>query len=166
LAANEDAAIQFTAENMFRLTPEEVEALETNMVEAVPKLMARAFVKSQLNALNQMARIVPAMIQRQTELVKQHTEAEGKFYQRWPDIKADQHRNLVLKYAAVYRQMHPNTTLEQMVEDLGPMVMMAAKVVPQAAVHQLVVPLLPGRSRRRPICSGRCGATNASKAPN
>jgi len=38
----------------------------------------------------------------------------------------------VLKYAAVYRQMHPNASLEQMVEDLGPMIMMAQKIVPNS----------------------------------
>jgi hemolysin-activating ACP:hemolysin acyltransferase len=163
LAANEAAAVQFTAENMFKLTPEEVEALETNMVEAVPKLMAKAFVKSQLNALEQMSRLVPAMIQRQTAILKQNSDNESKFYARWPDIKQAQHEGLVRKYAAVYKQMHPNTTLEQMIEDLGPMVMMAARVVPQPPVSHASA--TNGRGPPPPpFVPAGAGATNTSKA--
>jgi hypothetical protein len=170
LAANEDAAVQFTAENMFKLSPEEVEALETNMAEAVPRLMARAFVKSQLNALSQMARIVPAMIQRQTEMLKRNSDNETRFYGRWPDIKADKHGDMVRKYAAVYRQMHPNTTLEQMIEDLGPMVMMAARVVPQVGGQAANPVSRPSTTNGRappppPFVPAGSGATNASRAP-
>lgn len=176
LAANEEAAVQFTAENMFKLSPQEVEALETNMVEAVPRLMAKAFVKSQLNALSQMARIVPAMIQRQTAVLKQNADNEAKFYARWPDVKAEKHGDLVRKYAAVYRQMHPQTSLEQMVEDLGPMVMMAARVVPQMptgaaggqAANPVGRPAAPANGRSPPpppFVPAGAGATNASRAP-
>jgi hypothetical protein len=169
LAANEDAAVQFTADNMFRLSPEEIEALETNIVEAVPRLMAKAFVKSQLNALSQMARIVPAMIQKQTEIVKRNGENESKFYSRWPDIKADAHGPMVRKYAAVYRQMHPNTTLEQMIEDLGPMIMMAARVVPQVSSQAAPQVGRPAPANGRgppppPFVPAGAGATNSSRA--
>lgn len=174
LAANEDAAVQFTAENMFKLTPEEIEALETNMAEAVPRLMAKAFVKSQLNALSQLSRLVPAMIQRQTEMLKRNGENETKFYARWPDIKSEKHGDMVRKYAAVYRQMHPQTTLEQMIEDLGPMVMMAARVVPQVGGVPSAQPANPvsrpalanGRSPPPPpFAPAGAGATNSSRAP-
>jgi hypothetical protein len=172
LASNEASAVQFAAENVFKLSPEEVEALESNVIEAVPKLLAKVLVKSQLNTLSQMARVIPAMIQRQTEAVKQNTANETKFYGRWPDIKAEQHGDLVRKYAAVYRQMHPNVTLDQMVEDLGPMIMMAAKIVPQiggAAPGQPAQAMTPAPANGRsppppPFTPAGAGATNSSRA--
>lgn len=128
LRQNEAAAIQYVAENVFRLTPEEAEGLETDVMGTVPKLLAKAFVMSQQNVLTQLASIVPTMIQRQNEAMKRHGENEGKFYAAWPSIKQSEHGAIVTKYAAVYRQMHPEASLEQMIQDVGPMVMMAARI--------------------------------------
>jgi hypothetical protein len=130
LASNEAQALQYVADNVFKLTPEEVEALETNVVETVPKLLAKVFVKSQQNVLAQLASMVPVMIQRQTVAIQKNAEGADKFYQRWPMIDRAQHHDLVMRYGAVYRQMHPDAELPQMIEDLGPMVMMAARIAP------------------------------------
>jgi hypothetical protein len=135
LAQNEAQALDYVAQNVFKLTPAEVEALEMNVVETIPKLLAKVFVRSQQNVLTQLASMVPVMIQRQSVAMQRNTEGEGKFYQRWPNIKKDQHGDLVTKYGAVYRQMHPNANLDQMIEDLGPMIMMAARIPPQAVVQ-------------------------------
>jgi hypothetical protein len=118
---------------MFKLSPEEIEALETNTVEAVPKLLAKSFVKMQQNMLSQMARMIPGMMQKQTVMMQRHGENEQKFYARWPDLKKDVHGEKVMQYAAVYRQMNPQATLEQMIDAVGPMVMMASGVVPSTA---------------------------------
>lgn len=156
LQANQAQAIDYVAENVFKLSPQEVEALETDVVGTVPKLLAKAYVMAQQNVLTQLASMVPTMIQRQTEVMKRHAQNEDKFYSRWPDIKKDQHGDLVMKYGAVYRQMHPTASLEQMVEDLGPMIMMAAKIVPQspqaAGVGRTPAPAAPtnGSAGRTP----------------
>jgi hypothetical protein len=170
LLQNEEAAIQYTADHVFKLSQSEIEALETNAAEAVPRLMAKAFVKSQENALSQLSRMVPAMIQRHLENVKRNDTNESKFYARWPGIKPDEHGAMVRKYAAVYRQMHPDTTLEQMIEDLGPMVMMAARIVPQVPSGG-VVPKAPANPVSQPTAAGRptpfvpagAGAVNSSQ---
>lgn len=130
LGENEAAAIEHVAKTMFALSPEDVEALESDTVGTIPKLLARSFVRAQRSMLEQLGRMVPQMIQRHQEVVKRNTENEGKFFGRWPDLKPDLHGDLVRKYGATYRAMHPTATLDQMIEDLGPMVMMAAKVVP------------------------------------
>lgn len=132
LVKDEAAAVQHVADTIFKLSDEEIEALESNTAETVPKLLAKAFIKSQVNMLQQMGRLVPMMVTRHGVVMKRHAENEGKFYSRWPDIKADneQHKALVNQYAAVYRQMNPTSTLQEMIERLGPMVMMAANIVP------------------------------------
>lgn len=130
LQANEAQATAYIAESMFKLTPEDIEALETDVVSAIPTLLARTFVRSQQNVLTQMGKLIPQMIERHSVLMRRNAENEGKFFARWPDLKADVHGDLVRKYAVTYRRMHPQATMEQMMEDLGPMIMMAARVAP------------------------------------
>ena len=82
--------------------------------------------------LTQLGKIVPAMIQRHSAITKAHSESEGKFYERWKDagLSKAKHQGVVDKYAQLYRQANPSASLEQMIEDLGPMVVMAAKIPP------------------------------------
>jgi hypothetical protein len=115
---------------MFQLSPEEREALEADVIGTIPKLLGKVFVKSQQNVLNQLGRMIPVMIQRQQAVMQKNAEGEGKFYARWPQIDKATHGALVHRYAVVYRQMHPGATLDQMTEDLGPMIMMAARIAP------------------------------------
>lgn len=140
LTENEQEVVQHVADTLFKLSDKDVEALESDTVGTIPKLLARAFVASQRNFLMQMQNIVPMMVQRHGEVTKRHSEAEGEFYSRWPDIKKDQHGPLVMQYAAVFRQMHPQATRKEMIEALGPMVMMAAKVVPSVTQPSGTVP--------------------------
>lgn len=145
LQANEVAAIQHVAETLFKLSPEEIEALESNTVEAIPKLMARSFIQAQKNMFQQMARLIPAMMMKQTKALEKHASNEAKFYARWPDLKPEVHGSVVQQYAAVYRQMNPQAKLDEMIEALGPMVMMASKVTPtlSPATPQPVRPASP-----------------------
>jgi hypothetical protein len=143
LRQNEAAAIEYVAQNTFKLSPEDIEGLETDVVGTVPKLLAKAYVMAQQNVLTQLASMVPTMIQRQTVAMQKHAEGENKFYSAWPGIDRSKHGDLVTRYAGVYRQMHPQATLEQMIQDVGPMVMMAARIPaspPGAQVGQTPAP--------------------------
>lgn len=132
LAANEPQLVEALAGQVLKLSPQEVEALETNIVDAIPRLMARVLVQAQKSALTQMANIMPMMIQRQTEVLRKANSAEETFYKAWPQLNMATHGQMVRNYAAVFRQMHPQSTLQDLIQHVGPMVMMAAKVSPQA----------------------------------
>ena len=175
LARNEAQALDYVAENVFKLSPQDVEALETNAVNIIPKLLARVFVKSQQNVLRQLADMVPTMIQRQTLAMRKNDEGLDKFYAKWPMIKKAEHNDLVTKYGAVYRQMHPSATLEQMIEDLGPMIMMAGRIPPQTPAPATAgAPVNPAAQRtangRAPppspfVPAGGAAPVNASTVP-
>lgn len=124
------ALIDHLAATTFKLSPEDIEALETDAPAFIPKLLARVFFQSQVNMMQQMSKVIPAMVQRIGKVTESNSKNEGKFYARWPDLKADVHGEIVRRLATTYRQMNPSVSLDQMVEDLGPIVMMAAKVVP------------------------------------
>lgn len=172
LVKHEAATIEHVAKELFKLTPEEIEALETDTVGEIPKLLAKSYVKMQTAVLGQMARMIPQMIQKHNEVVKRNSENEGKFFARWPSIKAAEHGNLVRRYAYTYRQMHPQASLDQMIEDLGPMIMMAAKIVPQPATPGSGQPASPMTNGVRPpqpapfVPAGAgAGAASSSQAP-
>src|SRR5262245_53557191 len=130
LAQNEAAAQKFIAEQMFQLTPQEKESLEQDVIGTIPQLLAKVFVRSQYNVLQQMGKMIPVMMQRHLEATKRNSAGEDKFFKRWNGLDPEKHGDTARKYAAVYRQMHPQASLDQMIEDLGPMVMMAHKVAP------------------------------------
>jgi len=111
---------------VFQLSREDVEALESNAVEVIPKLLARSFVRSQQMLLEQMGRTVPAMLGKQVNDLRQNAAGEQKFYTRWPQLRP--HADLVRRLSVTYRQMNKQATLDQMIEELGPIVMMTAKV--------------------------------------
>ncbi len=133
IAQHEGAMIDHVAQTMFALTPEDMEALNTDAVSVIPKLMARSFVRSQQNMLAQLSRSVPQMIERHMKSVQKNDENSSKFYTRWPSIEKAKHGELVNQLAHTYRGMNPQATLDQMIEQLGPIVMMTAKIQPSVA---------------------------------
>lgn len=136
LAQNEAVAIEHVASTMFKLSPEEIEALETDTVGTVPKLFAKAFVKTQQNLFEQLGRIVPTMIARQGELMKRHEANENEFYKAWPALSKEKHHAKVMEFARTFRQMNPQATREQMIATIGPMVMFAVGAQPGAPTAQ------------------------------
>lgn len=129
LQANEAALIESVAQR-YALSNEEREALETDVVGTVPRLLAKLHVRVMTNVLNQMAQNIPHMIERQMRVSKANAENADKFYSRWTDIKKDVHGETVMRLGALYRQMNPNASMEQMIEELGPLVMLQAKITP------------------------------------
>jgi hypothetical protein len=130
LEGNFDTLVAHLSQNEFALSQQDIEALETNAPAHIPTIMARLYMKSQINMYKQVAQIIPAMVARIGEVQKRNGTNEAKFFEKWPDLKPDLHGDIVRKYARVYRQANPQTTLDQMIEELGPMVMVAAKVQP------------------------------------
>lgn len=165
LAQNEEQVVQHVADNLFKLSDKDVEELESNTVGAIPKLLARSFVAAQKNFLMQLATLVPRMVQAHGEVTKRHSEAEGEFYSRWPDLKKDQAitmagkpttiGNLVMSYAAVFRQMNPQASRKDAIEAVGPMVMMAAGVTPS----------VPGQTQQPQAQTSPMAPTNGARQP-
>lgn len=142
ITANEPAIIDHVAATVFALSPEEIEALETNAVEAVPRLMAKCLVRAQQNLLSQLPNLIPRMIQTHMQVQQRNDENANKFYSAWPGLKKAEHGTLVNRLAHSYRQMNPSASLDQMIQDVGAMVMVAAKV-PAAATNGVGVPAHP-----------------------
>lgn len=126
LSENESAAIEHVAQTMFQLSPEDIGALEADVAGTVPKLLAKVVVKTNQQMLAQLGRIVPIMIGRHQEMVQRHTLNEGQFYKAWTQLDPAKHGTLVRELGAQYRRMNPDASLEKMIQDLGPFVLMRA----------------------------------------
>lgn len=166
LQENEAAMIDHVAKAYFQITPQEMEELETNVGEAIPKLLAKTFVKMQGNMLQQMSRLVPGMVQRTSEAIQRNVENEARFFTKWPQLKpqdpqkAAEYAQTMRTMAVTYRQMYPQATLEKMIDDLGPLVMMRVGVNPTQ-----VVAAPPAPPKPQPFVPATPGATAVSHTP-
>lgn len=133
LVANYDAAVNHLASGPFALSPQDMEALETDVAGTVPKLLARAAVYMQTQVLTQMGRIIPQMIQRHGEVTKVHGQHVDAFYSAWPSIDKAKHAALVNEMGWKFRQLNPDMPTEQMIEALGPFIL-ARLGLPQVAM--------------------------------
>lgn len=138
MASQEAAIVEEAARTMFALSPEEITGLEENAVAVIPKLLARTYFQAQRSMLTTLQRALPAMLGNHLTQKQKHDTNENTFYDKWKDSGIDraQHGALVTRLAAMYRQMNPKATFDQMVSDLGPMVVMAAKIQPPAPAPQ------------------------------
>lgn len=132
LVENYDAAVNHLATNVFAMTPQELDALEANVGGEVPRLLAKAVVYMQTQMLTQMGRIIPQMMQRQTEVTSRHSQNVNSFYQAWPSIDRTKHDAHVRQIASTFRQLNPDVPTDKMIETIGPYILM-----------QLGLPLVP-----------------------
>lgn len=152
----------------YSLSKEDIEALETDAPAYIPKLAGTLHHRIMVNTLKQMERIVPAIIQRFNDAQNRQKEAEDAFFGKWPDLDPVKHRSVVRQYATRYRQMNPQATRDQMFEELGPMVMIAAKVTPgqrQAAQPGAPAAAAPARPNGRPPSPFKPATGGPSAAP-
>lgn len=120
---NTAAAIEHLANGVLKLSPQDLEALESDPGSAIPKLLARSVVFAQQQMLTQLGNIVPLMIQGQQKVAQAHEQSLAKFYSSWPGLDRGKHHEKVVEMGIRYRQMFPNSTLDQMIEHLGPLVL-------------------------------------------
>ena len=161
---NAPALIEHLASTRFALSQEEMQAIETDAVGAIPKLLARVHLESHIAMQKYLAQAVPGMIQRHTQVSTANSEAENKFFDTHKAAGLDknnpQHRAAAVRVAKMYRQMYPQASLDQLISDIGPMV---AKAVGAQASAQTPQPQVPGQppivaQPFRPAVNGGGGA--------
>lgn len=132
LVENYDAAVEHLATSVFAMTPQELEALETNVGGEVPRLLAKAVVFMQTQNLTQLGRLIPLMMQKHSTVQQAHTKNVDAFYAAWPSIDKAKHADKVREIAMTFRQLNPEVPTAQMIETIGPFILM-----------QLGLPLVP-----------------------
>lgn len=135
IQSNEAATVDHVAATLFQLSQEDLQGLETDIAATVPKLFARAFVKSQVNQLLQLSNIIPEMVRRATSDMRNHSQNEDAFYSKWPQIDRQKHGELVKRFGITYRQLNPTVSRDEMIDHVGQLVLMAAKLPVTASTN-------------------------------
>lgn len=126
------------AENVYALTKEEKDGLETEAWTVIPKLLSRVHLEISKTILNQIENFVPKMAQQAIgkfkESTDKRTEALGAFYKANPSLTAGDHDAVVDQYARMFRANNPRASREEAFKFVGAAV----------AAHFGVVPSAPG----------------------
>jgi hypothetical protein len=145
IEANRDAIIAHLAQTRFGLSEQDIKDLDTDVTVAVPKLLARVFVESQVSMQKFLAQAVPGMVQRFNRVSNANEGAEKRFFDthKGLDRNNPQHREAVVRMATVYRQSNPGLPLDQLIQEVGPMVMTALKIGAVAPVARAAPGVAP-----------------------
>jgi len=159
MEANRDAVLAHLAQTKFALSEDDIKDIETDVVATVPKLLARVFMESQMSMQRFLAQSVPGMVKQFQTVTTANSEAERKFFDTHKalDINNQQHRQTAVRLATLYRQANPNMPLEQLIQEVGPVVMAAVKVNAPAASQ--TTPQRGGSPPFRPAVNGGGGSS-------
>lgn len=120
-------------EQLYQLTPEQVEQIRTNPEQVLPKLAAQLHYEVQLAAHNSIASILPQMIQLHQQQTAAHTEYENRFYGQFPALKsavaADKAKEqTIIQSIRAFKHANPKASEEEVRNGAGLLAMMALKL--------------------------------------
>jgi hypothetical protein len=112
------------------LSEDDIKDLDTDVTVAVPKLLARVFLESQVSMQKFLAQAVPGMMKQYNAVTSANDGAEKRFFDAHKalDINNPSHRATTVRIASIYRQANPGIPLDQLIQEVGPMVMAALRV--------------------------------------
>lgn len=121
--ANQTALSDWAAQNLFKLSPEDIQALDTNAADIIPRLMGRAYTHAMQSAVNLIKNLVPEMVNSgmaaQQTRAQRASEALNEFYQSNPHLSADQHGAAVDRWARSFRAMNPAASRQEAIAFVG-----------------------------------------------
>lgn len=160
--ANEKELSVWAAQNLFKLSPEEADALTTNAEEAIPLLMGKLYTRVLAASGNLIRNFVPQMIDSRVESTSgakaRATEALNEFYTANPHLSAKDHQAVVDKYAKVFRAANPQASRQEAIQMVGRMVsaelgLMPGAPAPRGPQAQPFAPARPG-GRQQVVAQG------------
>lgn len=159
LFQNRAAVENVIAQQLFQLSADDVEALQSDAAVAVPKLLARAYVLAQVGFLQQLNRLVPSMLDRHSSTMKAYQANEDKFFSAWPQIDRAKHGDLVYRAATIYRQMNPQASVDDLIDQVGRFVSHQAglQIAPRGKAPPVAAPAAKPPLGFRPAGSGPSG---------
>ena len=141
----------WASQNLFALSKEDAEGLETNPVEMIPKLMGRIYVSSLQAATNLIKNFVPEMVQSgvgtQQQRAAKASEALNEFYASNPHLNAQQHGAAVDKWARAFRAANPQASRSEAIAFVGRAV--SAEFGSAGMPAQRAAPFAPARPGAR-----------------
>lgn len=110
-------------QNTYKLSPADAEAIQLNPEEVLPRILAGVHMNVQGQMMQQVQQMMNQVVPQIIAQKQQSEEVENGFYSKWPKLK--QHQKEVNNFAGVWRQMNPQASFEDAVENVGKHVMIA-----------------------------------------
>lgn len=155
LEQHRSAVIQALAAERFKLSPEEVSALDADATAAIPQIMSRVYYEAMQSTLMHLQNQVPRMVLGILNAQKSSDSATDKFYGQFPALDRTKHHNDVLQFASMLRQTNPRISEADLFSMVGAAVMAKNGLSMQPAVAPArppqpapFVPATPGSSVR------------------
>lgn len=154
LVEHREALIDALAAERFALSPQEEEALETDAVAEMPKLLSKVYYETMRSVVNHIQNNVPQLIRHMMTVMNAEQGAEQKFFQQFDGLDPQKHGPDIVMFANAFRQQNPQLTEDQLMSLVGTAVMSKYGLAPKAkpngngkVVPQPFVPARPGTSR-------------------
>jgi len=122
MVQNKDQIVQAVAEMRFKMSDEDVKAVEEDFVKALPMFAGRVWFEAYTSAVNFMNQQIPSIMRGEMQKFGRSFEAENQFYKAWPGLDRGKHHDHVKHFGRVYRQAYPQASVEDFVRDVGTMV--------------------------------------------
>lgn len=121
LGQNRDTIINALAAQKFALSPADVSALEVDAVGVLPRIMARVYFEATVNGLQQLANMVPRMVEHVANERIAESNAEMDFHTEWPNIDKNnpEHMRAVVQLSTSFRQMNPRASMADAIKYVG-----------------------------------------------
>lgn len=112
--ANREALVAHIAQEVFAISKEEAEALETDIVGNLPKMQARVFYQTMRAVHNLMASMVPEAIEKHSSVTRARDETEKAFYGKFTGLDKGKHHSDVVQFAKTFRAVNPAVTQDEL----------------------------------------------------
>lgn len=138
--------IDAVADQVYKLSPEDLEGINTEPEKAIPKLLATVHVNAVQGVTRHIAQQMPAMVMGLMAAQVENTKREDAFFKAWPQLDREQHMPAIMQAGRVFKQMYPRATMTDFIRNVGAQVILAHGLhlqQPQTGQPQQVPPVQP-----------------------
>lgn len=121
------------AKHHYTFTQEQMDELDVNPADFISKAMSRVYLDAVTASLTQIAAHLPRMVQSINDQSTHANKHEEAFYQKWPQLKV--HHDKVLRMGAAYRQMNPEATVEDFINEVGAQTLVSLRISPDSQAN-------------------------------
>lgn len=116
--------VDWLSDNVYKLSDAEKQALDTDAVGAIPRIMSRVHLETTKNSVKLIRDLIPSMVERAiretTERTTKGREAMDAFFGEFPGLQRNvANERLVNQFARAFRQMNPTAPRADAIKFVG-----------------------------------------------
>jgi hypothetical protein len=143
-------------EQSYAMTEEEGVELLRAPEAVLPKLAAQLQLNIMEQLIQQVAGMMPRVIDNHLGQQKANTANRESFFKEWPDLNKPEYTDTLTRIAMTYRQQNPAAPRERAIKEIGAIAAMTLGVVPTGMI-QPTVPVIAQPPQFRPAMPGGGG---------